>query len=615
MQALRTGDPAQVGRYELTGRLGEGGQGVVYLGQDPDGRSVAVKLLRVHADDDTAVRERFGRELAVLRRVAGFCTARVLDADIDGDQPYIVSEYVPGPSLQRLVATAGPLDLAALERLAAGTATALAAIHRAGITHRDLKPANVLMGPDGPRVIDFGIARVLAGAATLTSAAVGTPAYMSPEQVEGTRIDTPSDVFAWAATMLFAATGKPPFGNDSIPAVLNRVLHQQPDLSALPASLREIAASCLAKDPQRRPTAQQILLGFLDEVGGTDPSTMLEAGAARAVAPAPEPPPQTRTEPPPLGLPAPTPRRPPVPLILAAALGSVVMLGAVGTVGWWTLAKSGTDKKPPATAALPPDAQAAVTAATADLPALENHDYRTVTSDAARARAVMTTEMQQRYERFVWSLTATVTKQHSVVQTQPLNAGLIFADAGKAGVLVFANSATSTSSGSATTSALAVRMTMVKQGGRWLVDGWNDFTNPLADESLPKANWPDPPSRTLLDDARKCLIAQVETNPASVDAHLAQVERCTTGESLNSWRTSEPTLRQTLTVQKRYTTVKLATIGLTRTQGPDQATVVAYLKSTTSTSDQKDTDRTFRMMLEMKRLNGHWLIAKQNLVT
>ncbi|MEV0622752.1 protein kinase [Nonomuraea sp. NPDC050404] len=257
---LAPDDPATLGGFRLAGRLGEGGQGVVYLAHGHDGEPVAIKLL---STGDRETRARLARELDALESIASFCTARVIDVSTGGPRPYVVSEYVEGPSLAERVAQRGPLRGGELERLVVGTATALAAIHAAGIVHRDFKPANVLLGPDGPRVVDFGIARA-EGAATMTSGLIGTPAYLSPEQIAGTPAGPASDVFAWAASMVFAASGISPFGADTVPAVLHRVLHAEPDLSVLPPRLREVLASCLVKDPARRPTAAQLMVSLVN---------------------------------------------------------------------------------------------------------------------------------------------------------------------------------------------------------------------------------------------------------------------------------------------------------------------------------------------------------------
>ncbi|MEV0388083.1 protein kinase [Nonomuraea sp. NPDC050643] len=255
VEPLRQGDPPTVGAYRLMGRLGQGGQGVVYLGQAGDGRPVAVKVLRTRD-------ERLAKEIDAARRVQPFCIAQVLDASLEG-VPYIVTEYVHGPSLQE----AGRHQGADLQRLAVATATALAAIHQAGVVHRDFKPGNVLLGPDGPRVIDFGIARAMDQARTTTSSIVGTPAYMAPEQLAGELVGPAADVFAWASVIAFAATGSPPFGEDSLPAVINRILHNEPQLADLPQPLRGIALRCLAKNPADRPTMQDVMLRLLG--GGT----------------------------------------------------------------------------------------------------------------------------------------------------------------------------------------------------------------------------------------------------------------------------------------------------------------------------------------------------------
>ncbi|MFC4585471.1 serine/threonine-protein kinase [Sphaerisporangium corydalis] len=280
-QALTDEDPRRLGAFEILARLGDGGQGVVYLGRTTTGEQVAIKLLHARLSGDPEARARFLGEVSVAQRVARFCTASVLHADLAGNVPYIVSEYVPGPSLRQLVEREGPRRGAALDRLAISTATALTAIHAAGILHRDLKPANVLMGPEGPVVIDFGIARALdTPGATLTGDTLGTPSYLAPEQLRGAPVTSAVDVFAWGVTMVFAATGRPAFGSDSIPAVINRILNEEPDLSALDGSLGEVVAACLSKDPARRPSAEDVVAHLMGRPGGRVPGAAFGAGVA-----------------------------------------------------------------------------------------------------------------------------------------------------------------------------------------------------------------------------------------------------------------------------------------------------------------------------------------------
>lgn len=261
---LTAHDPRTIGPYRVLSRLGVGGQGVVYLGQDGPGRQAAVKTISVTVRHHHRARERFVQEIEAARRVAPFCTAQILLADVDGEVPFVASEFIDGPTLERLVQQDGVLHGNALHRLAVGTAAALATIHRAGVVHRDVKPSNVILGPDGPRVIDFGIARALEATGTLTSQVIGTPAYMAPERFRGADVGQPCDVFSWAATIAFAAGGRSPFGGGPMVAVMHRVLHDPPDLANLSGPLGALVEDCLSKNPDARPDAQQVLLRLLE---------------------------------------------------------------------------------------------------------------------------------------------------------------------------------------------------------------------------------------------------------------------------------------------------------------------------------------------------------------
>ncbi|CAL9542679.1 Serine_threonine-protein kinase PknD [Nocardiopsis dassonvillei] len=262
-EPLQPSDPSAFGDYSVTGRLGKGGQGIVYLAEDPQGEEVAVKVLNDQWSRDSDLRKRFEKEVRAAQKVASFCTAAIIDARLDSDPPFVVSEFVPGRDLQETVAKGAPLRGSALQRLAVSTATALVAIHKAGIVHRDFKPGNVLLGPDGPRVIDFGIARVDDGTATMTNSIVGTPSYMAPEQIEGRGITDKCDIFAWGCVIAFASSGRAPFGSDTVPAVVHRVISAPPDIDGVDESLRPIVEACLSKDPAKRPTAQKLLMRLL----------------------------------------------------------------------------------------------------------------------------------------------------------------------------------------------------------------------------------------------------------------------------------------------------------------------------------------------------------------
>jgi serine/threonine protein kinase len=256
---LRAGDPARIGHYRLTARLGSGGMGVVYLGIGWDGSQVAVKVLRPELADDQEFRSRFRREVSALMRVKGLCTVRVIEADTESAQPFMITEYAEGPSLAEYIDSYGLIGPDMLYGLATGLAEALTVIHAAGIVHRDFKPSNVILTGAGPKVIDFGIAQALdATSLTGTGMMVGSAGFMAPEQISG-RPGPPTDIFVWGVTVAYAATGQPPFGTGDTHAVLYRVMHGDPDISGVPDPLRSLVAAALTKDPDRRPTARQLL--------------------------------------------------------------------------------------------------------------------------------------------------------------------------------------------------------------------------------------------------------------------------------------------------------------------------------------------------------------------
>ncbi|MFH8756491.1 serine/threonine-protein kinase [Streptomyces atroolivaceus] len=260
MQPLEAGEPHTIGAYRLLGRLGAGGMGRVYLGRSAGGRTVAVKVVHPHFALDEQFRERFRREVDAARRLGAQWTAPVLDADPDAPVPWVATGYVAGPPLSDAVTRHGPLPEYAVRTLGAGLGEALDAVHAHGLIHRDVKPSNVLLALDGPRLIDFGIARALGATVSLTSTgvSVGSPGYMAPEQIRGLDISGAADVFSLGAVLAYAATGNAPFHGDSSAVLLYKVVHEEPELGDLEGELRELVALCLAKDPARRPAPSEL---------------------------------------------------------------------------------------------------------------------------------------------------------------------------------------------------------------------------------------------------------------------------------------------------------------------------------------------------------------------
>ncbi|MGW8888643.1 protein kinase domain-containing protein [Streptomyces sp. NPDC055749] len=281
--SLRGGDPAEIGGYPLEARLGSGGMGTVFLARTSSGRPVAIKLIHQQFAGDDEFRIRFRQEVAAARRVSGAFTAAVVDAAPEAEQPWMATTYIEGHTLAQRIAAEGPLDGAELRRLAIGLAEALRDIHRVGVVHRDLKPSNVVLSPEGPRVIDFGISRAVdQQTLTMTGRVIGTPPFMSPEQLQAPRgVGPRSDVFSLGALLVYSATGRGPFDADSPYMTAYQVVHEEPSLDAVPVALREIVESCLDKEPTGRPSADELLVLLRDLPADLGGAVAVGAGAGR----------------------------------------------------------------------------------------------------------------------------------------------------------------------------------------------------------------------------------------------------------------------------------------------------------------------------------------------
>ncbi|MFD9373872.1 serine/threonine-protein kinase, partial [Streptomyces sp. NPDC060020] len=288
VEQLTQHDPRRIGPFEVLGRLGAGGMGLVYLARSASGRRVAIKTVRTELAEDQLFRVRFTREVEAARAVSGFYTAAVVDADPRAAVPWLATAYVPAPSLEEIVNECGPMPAQAVRWLAAGIAEALQSIHGAGLVHRDLKPSNVLVVEDGPRVIDFGIASGVSNTRlTMTNVAVGTPAYMSPEQAKDSRsVKGASDVFSLGSTLVFAATGHPPYHGANPVETVFMLLREGPNLEGLPEELRPLIDSCMQMDATQRPTPADLQAQLAPHLfdGGDDSGTASAWLPPRAVA-------------------------------------------------------------------------------------------------------------------------------------------------------------------------------------------------------------------------------------------------------------------------------------------------------------------------------------------
>ncbi|XVQ06910.1 WD40 repeat domain-containing serine/threonine protein kinase [Spirillospora sp. CA-255316] len=340
---LRPGDPTTVGPYRLEAVLGEGGMGRVWLGRTRAGSAVAVKLVHREYAADPAFRKRFAQEVATARRVQGLYTVPVVDADVQADEPWLATAYIPGPSLQYAVTEHGPLPVEVTLALIARVAEALQSIHAAGVIHRDFKPSNVILTTDGPKVIDFGIARA-ADATSITETGVqpGTPAYMAPEQILGHTLTPAADVFALGGLAHFAATGELAFGGGAAPAVTHRIVEGEPNLDGCPEPIRAIATACLTKDPQQRPTPAEIIQWRRRD-------SVTESGGRTAPS----------LPPPPPGIGTPPPAHPPTE-VMPQSLSrrhSLLIAGAVGAAGlggFYGLFRAANPTPPPRPRPRPP---------------------------------------------------------------------------------------------------------------------------------------------------------------------------------------------------------------------------------------------------------------------
>jgi ABC-type transport system substrate-binding protein/predicted Ser/Thr protein kinase len=364
---LLPGDPGRVGRYRLTARLGAGGMGVVYLGAAKDGSLVAVKVLRPELAENPEFRARFSREVTTLTRVKGMCTVRVIEADTQAPRPFLVTEYIDGPSLADYIEEQGPLGAEMVYGLATGLAEALAAIHATGVIHRDLKPSNVLLTAGGPKVIDFGIAQAQdATVLTSTGMTVGSIGFMAPEQIMGQAVAA-SDIFSWAVTIAYAASGTAPFGTGVSAAIFYRIMNTEPDIAAVPDSLRPWIEAALAKEPQSRPTADDLLRQLTNTStqprGSYDtPTQTILAQTWRPAATKPLPDGQPVGQQPALPVPQPAHRRP---VRVYTALALAVLVAVAGTVvgllvsGHPATGKAASGSSSASTSAAPPSTSTA----------------------------------------------------------------------------------------------------------------------------------------------------------------------------------------------------------------------------------------------------------------
>ncbi|WP_407561157.1 bifunctional serine/threonine-protein kinase/ABC transporter substrate-binding protein [Streptomyces sp. 184] len=335
-EQLTPSDPVRIGGHRLLARLGAGGMGVVYLGRADGGELAAVKVIRPEYAAEEDFRARFRREVAAARRVRSPWAVPVTGADAEAEAPWLATAFVPGPALAEAVAVCGPLPERGTRILGKTLARALAAVHAAGLVHRDVKPGNVLLAVDGPRLIDFGIARSPEETAlTSPDAVVGTPGFLAPEQAQGREVGPAADVFALGCVLAYAVTGRPPFGTGAVDALLYRTVHDEPDLSGVPDGVRDVVARCLARDPAARPSATELDEALVEDAPeGTAewlPDDVVRLIADRSAAMLALPDIDATAAGTPEPAPAPTGRR----RFLALGAGGAALLAAGGGAALW----------------------------------------------------------------------------------------------------------------------------------------------------------------------------------------------------------------------------------------------------------------------------------------